>query len=179
MLNHEPPCLGPVSASRAIVCCLFGFVTALLLSRHPPQTPPPTHPLTQSHTQSHTHTITPHRSSQGKLAEMKVEKAMESVNRVARRSNEPGLRRVSQDLNLVRNSIKLARASMGSTGVCTFACVCNVCWVDAPRRYDCQLLWELRFLGLLGLGVLLGQQHRAAVCRHVRPRVPQHCCACG
>jgi hypothetical protein len=42
---------------------------------------------------------------------------MESVNRVARRSNEPGLRRVSQDLNLVRNSIKLARASMGSTGV--------------------------------------------------------------
>lgn len=47
---------------------------------------------------------------------MKVEKAMESVNRVARRSNEPGLRRVSQDLNLVRNSIKLARASMGSTG---------------------------------------------------------------
>ena len=49
---------------------------------------------------------------------MKVEKAMESVNRVARRSNEPGLRRVSQDLNLVRNSIKLARASMGSTGAC-------------------------------------------------------------
>lgn len=27
---------------------------------------------------------------------MKVEKALESVNRVARRSNEPGLRRVSQ-----------------------------------------------------------------------------------
>lgn len=50
---------------------------------------------------------------------MKVEKAMESVNRVARRSNEPGLRRVSQDLNLVRNSIKLARASMGTTGGCT------------------------------------------------------------
>lgn len=49
---------------------------------------------------------------------MKVEKAMEAVNRVARRSNEPGLRRVSQDLNLVRNSIKLARASMGSTGAC-------------------------------------------------------------
>lgn len=47
---------------------------------------------------------------------MKVEKALESVTRVARRSNEPGLRRVSQDLTLVRNSIKLARASMGSTG---------------------------------------------------------------
>jgi hypothetical protein len=47
---------------------------------------------------------------------MKVDKALESVTRVARRSNEPGLRRVSQDLNLVRNSIKLARASMGSTG---------------------------------------------------------------
>jgi len=56
--------------------------------------------------------------SQGKLAEMKVEKALDSVNRVARRSNEPGLRRVSQDLNLVRNSIKLARASMGTTGMC-------------------------------------------------------------
>jgi hypothetical protein len=54
-------------------------------------------------------------SLQGKLAEMKVEKALESVTRVARRSNEPGLRRVSQDLNLVRNSIKLARASMGSS----------------------------------------------------------------
>lgn len=53
---------------------------------------------------------------QGKLAEMKAEKALESVTRVARRSNEPGLRRVSQDLALVRNSIKLARASMGSTG---------------------------------------------------------------
>lgn len=47
---------------------------------------------------------------------MKVEKAMDSVAKVARRSNEPGLRRVSQDLALVRNSIKLARASMGSTG---------------------------------------------------------------
>lgn len=47
---------------------------------------------------------------------MKVEKALDSVTRVARRSNEPGLRRVSQDLTLVRNSIKLARASMGSTG---------------------------------------------------------------
>lgn len=57
---------------------------------------------------------------QGKLAEYKVEKAMESVNRVARRSNEPGLRRVSQDLNLVRNSIKLARASMGTTGTRAF-----------------------------------------------------------
>jgi H+-transporting ATPase len=53
---------------------------------------------------------------ESKLAEMKVEKALDSVNRVARRSNEPGLRRVSQDLTLVRNSIKLARASMGSTG---------------------------------------------------------------
>lgn len=53
---------------------------------------------------------------EGKLAEMKAEKALDSVNRVARRSNEPGLRRVSQDLTLVRNSIKLARASMGSTG---------------------------------------------------------------
>jgi H+-transporting ATPase len=53
---------------------------------------------------------------EGKLAEMKAEKALESVTRVARRSNEPGLRRVSQDLALVRNSIKLARASMGSTG---------------------------------------------------------------
>jgi hypothetical protein len=56
---------------------------------------------------------------------MKVEKAMESVNRVARRSNEPGLRRVSQDLNLVRNSIKLARASMGSTGACVRVCCCG------------------------------------------------------
>jgi len=56
---------------------------------------------------------------EGKLAEMKVEKALDSVNRVARRSNEPGLRRVSQDLNLVRNSIKLARASMGTTGKAT------------------------------------------------------------
>lgn len=54
-------------------------------------------------------------SVEGKLAEMKVEKALESVTRVARRSNEPGLRRVSQDLNLVRNSIKLARASMGGS----------------------------------------------------------------
>lgn len=51
---------------------------------------------------------------------MKVDKAMESVNRVARRSNEPGLRRVSQDLNLVRNSIKLARASMGAGGGALF-----------------------------------------------------------
>jgi hypothetical protein len=60
---------------------------------------------------------------------MKVEKAMESVNRVARRSNEPGLRRVSQDLNLVRNSIKLARASMGSTGAGLL-----VWWLAVNRR---------------------------------------------
>lgn len=58
---------------------------------------------------------------QGKLAEMKVEKALESVTKVARRSNEPGLRRVSQDLNLVRNSIKIARSSMGGTGKPTAA----------------------------------------------------------
>lgn len=74
---------------------------------------------------------------------------MESVNRVARRSNEPGLRRVSQDLNLVRNSIKLARASMGSTGACV--CVCVVQRVlggrAAVRIRPPALLWELHFLG--------------------------------
>eukprot|EP00878_Enallax_costatus_P018726 GHUV01019730.1.p1 GENE.GHUV01019730.1~~GHUV01019730.1.p1 ORF type:complete len:122 (-),score=57.03 GHUV01019730.1:1316-1681(-) len=57
---------------------------------------------------------------------MKVEKALESVTRVARRSNEPGLRRVSQDLTLVRNSIKLARASMGSTGKAAAAAPADV-----------------------------------------------------
>lgn len=38
------------------------------------------------------------------------------MTRVARQSNEPTLRRVSQDLTLMRNSVKLARQSMGSTG---------------------------------------------------------------
>lgn len=80
--------------------------------------------------------------AQGKLAEMKVEKAMESVNRVARRSNEPGLRRVSQDLNLVRNSIKLARASMGTTGTlvvtpdnCCYLCSRHVQAIVLHLRY--------------------------------------------
>lgn len=74
-------------------------------------------------------TCRPNAHQQGKLAEMKVDKAMESVNRVARRSNEPGLRRVSQDLNLVRNSIKLARASMGAGGGALFFWfVCSRWW---------------------------------------------------
>jgi hypothetical protein len=45
-----------------------------------------------------------------------VEKTLESVTRVARQSNEPTLRRVSQDLTLMRNSVKLARQSMGTSG---------------------------------------------------------------
>lgn len=53
---------------------------------------------------------------EGKLLEMKVDRALDSVNRVARQSNDPNLRRASQDLALVRNSVKLARASLGSTG---------------------------------------------------------------
>ncbi|KIY97767.1 hypothetical protein MNEG_10196 [Monoraphidium neglectum] len=50
---------------------------------------------------------------EGKLLEMKVDKAAESVARVARASNEPTLRRASQDLQLVRNSVRLARTSLG------------------------------------------------------------------
>jgi H+-transporting ATPase len=51
---------------------------------------------------------------EGKLLEMKVEKTLDSVSRVARQSNEPNLRRVSQDLTLMRNSVKLARQSIGT-----------------------------------------------------------------
>jgi len=51
---------------------------------------------------------------EGKLLEMKVEKTLDSVSRVARQSNEPNLRRVSQDLTLMRNSVKIARQSLGA-----------------------------------------------------------------
>lgn len=50
---------------------------------------------------------------EGKLLEMKVDKAAEGVARVARASNEASLRRASQDLQLVRNSVRLARTSLG------------------------------------------------------------------
>lgn len=74
---------------------------------------------------------------------------MESVNRVARRSNEPGLRRVSQDLNLVRNSIKLARASMGSTGVCAgmlrWCCRTDVSWLCMKQFLS--FAWPERLCG--------------------------------
>jgi hypothetical protein len=42
-----------------------------------------------------------------------VDKATEGVQRIARASNEPSLRRASQDLALVRNSVRLARTSLG------------------------------------------------------------------
>ncbi|GBF93619.1 H+-transporting ATPase [Raphidocelis subcapitata] len=50
---------------------------------------------------------------EGKLLEMKVDKAADSVQRAAAATNEPHLRRASQDLALVRNSVRLARTSLG------------------------------------------------------------------
>jgi hypothetical protein len=47
---------------------------------------------------------------------LQVDKAAEGVQRIARASNEPSLRRASQDLALVRNSVRLARTSLGGAG---------------------------------------------------------------
>ncbi|KAI8475078.1 MAG: hypothetical protein J3K34DRAFT_517717 [Monoraphidium minutum] len=53
---------------------------------------------------------------EGKLLEKQVERAADAVQRVATTSNNADLRRASQDIGAVRNSVRVARTSLGATG---------------------------------------------------------------
>jgi hypothetical protein len=53
---------------------------------------------------------------EGKLLEKQVEHAAEAVARVARASQDPAIKRASQGIDLVRNSVRVARTSLGASG---------------------------------------------------------------